>query len=207
MDSFKERLLKIIIPIVGYFFLKFIYFSSKKIYKIGKNIPKEPLIMAVWHGELALPPFFYRYILRENKPNLHILISEHKDGEYIAKTMSLLGLKSIRGSSTRGGAKALIGAIKTLKNGGDIAITPDGPKGPRHSVADGIVSIAQKTNSKIVALSMSANRYWQFKSWDKFMLPKPFSTITFYASEPFDVNNLDKNTAKKLIYNKLNRIE
>lgn len=203
--AFKERILLFLIPFLGYLFLRFIYATSKKKFIFKGEMPSEPVIMAVWHGELILPPFYYAYELRGGKPNLHIMISEHKDGEYIARTMKYIGLNAVRGSSTRGGAKALILAIKKMKEGSDLAITPDGPKGPYHEVADGIVMIAQKQKCKIVALSLEASRFWQFNSWDRFILPKPFSTITFYASEPFSVEGMETEEAKQLIHDKLVR--
>ncbi len=206
LKRLKERLLLLLIPFLAYLLLRFIYATSKKrfVFK-GDAMPDEPVIMAVWHGELILPPFYYAKVLRGGKPNLHIMISEHKDGEYIARTMKYIGLNAVRGSSTRGGAKALMLAIKKMKEGSDLAITPDGPKGPRHVVADGIVAIAQKQECKIIALSLEATRFWQFNSWDRFILPKPFSTITFYASEPFSVVGMEKEEAKQLIYDKLVR--
>jgi lysophospholipid acyltransferase (LPLAT)-like uncharacterized protein len=118
----------------------------------------------------------------------------------ILKTLySYLNLKSIHGSSTRNGAKVLIAAMKVLKNGGDIGITPDGPKGPRHEVADGIIIMAQKTKSKIVVLSCVPQRYWQLKSWDNFTIPKPFTTVDLYASEPIDITGMEREEARALI--------
>ena len=131
------------------------------------------------------------------------MISEHRDGEAITRTVQYLGINSLRGSSTRGGVKALIGAIKELKAGNDIAITPDGPKGPRHSVADGIVLIAQKTNTKILFLNVKVDNYWQFKSWDKFVIPKPFSKIDFYISEAYSLDSMENEDAKSFVQEKL----
>ncbi len=148
-----------------------------------------------------MQPFNYKKIKPKGK--VSAMISEHKDGEAITRTVEYLGIDSIRGSSTRGGAKALIGAIKELKAGDDIAITPDGPRGPRHSVADGIVAISQKTNARILIFNCKPTKYWQFNSWDKFIVPKPFGKLEFFIQEPFDVNSLDNNEAKELIKKKL----
>ncbi len=128
-----------------------------------------------------------------------MVISDHFDGQIIAKTNSFLKLKSIHGSSTRNGAKVLIAAMKVLKSGGDVGITPDGPKGPRHEVADGIVIMAQKTKSKIIVLSSVPKSYWQLNSWDKFTIPKPFSEVDLYASEPIDVSGMTREEARALI--------
>jgi len=127
------------------------------------------------------------------------MISEHFDGEIIAKIISFFGFSSIRGSSSKGGARVLIEAIKTAKGGEDIAITPDGPRGPRHSVADGIVALSQKTGAKIVVFNYQASRSWQLKSWDKFVVPKPFSKISFFADKVVDISGLEPEKAKELI--------
>lgn len=127
------------------------------------------------------------------------MISEHFDGEIIARIISFFGFSTVRGSSSKGGARVLIEAIKTLKDGEDIAITPDGPRGPRHSVADGIVALAQKTNSKIVLFNYQATDFWQLKSWDKFVVPKPFSKITFFADKVLDISQMNSEEAKEFI--------
>ncbi len=142
---------------------------------------------------------------RKFKPNgnIKVIVSHHRDGETIRKVVDYLGVGAISGSSSKGGAKALIQAIKTIRSGIDIAITPDGPRGPRYSVANGIVAISQKTNAKIVTCQIKTSKFWQLNSWDKFIIPKPFGIIDFYISEPFDINNLEMDDAKKLIKDKM----
>ena len=207
MKLFKNNVISFLIPLVGYYVLKFIYLTLKKEFIIKGSIAEnEPIIISCWHGELGMPPFFMIKKLRAKKAN-YMIISEHKDGEYIAKVMQKIGHQAIRGSSTRGGARVLLQAIKALKEGKDIAITPDGPNGPRHSVADGIVVISQKSGAKIVAVGFKATRFWQFNSWDKFILPKPFSKITFFASEPFSLEKLDKNDAKKEVLKQMEELK
>jgi len=148
-----------------------------------------------------MQPFNYQKL----KPNgkVSAMISEHKDGEAITRTVEYLGIHSVRGSSSRGGAKALISAIKEIKNGDDIAITPDGPRGPRHSIADGIVAISKKTNAKILIFNIKCTKYWQFNSWDKFIVPKPFGTLEFFIQEPLDISSLEVDEAKELIREKM----
>ena len=146
-------------------------------------------------------PFMYKKIMKDVKMSL--MISDHFDGEMIAKSVSYFGFDTIRGSSTRGGIKALKESFKKIDLGHSIAITPDGPKGPRHSIADGIISIAQKKELQIVAFSYIASSKWIMNSWDKFIIPKPFSTIDFYASEPFSLEGLGKEEAKEEIKRRL----
>lgn len=153
--------------------------------------------MACWHGELLMIPFAYtRY---KKNPNVKLVISEHFDGNMIAKTMGFFKFGTIRGSSTRGAAKALIQAIKELKSGCDLGITPDGPKGPRHTVADGIVVMAKKAKAKIFLVEIKPTKYWQLNSWDKFVIPKPFGTIRYYISEALDVSEMELEDAKLLV--------
>jgi len=190
-----------VVPFIMQFFVRFIYFTSKKEFHHPKIDPKEPFVVAFWHGELLMQPFNYKKIRPHGK--VSAMISEHKDGEAITRTVEYLGIDSIRGSSTRGGAKVLIKALKELKAGYDIAITPDGPKGPRHSVADGIVAISQKTNARILIFNCRPTKYWQFNSWDKFIIPKPFGKLEFFIQEPLDITSMKLDEAKELIKNKM----
>ena len=132
-------------------------------------------------------------------PKANVLISDHFDGSLISKVMEYFKLGTIAGSTNRNAAKVLIQAIKSLKDGYDIGITPDGPKGPRYSVGDGIVVMAQKTGAKVIIYNCKPSRYWQLGSWDKFVIPKPFGTLEFFASEPIDLSNMEHEEAKKLI--------
>ena len=197
----RKRLLRslslFLFPPCSALLIRLLYMSSKKVFHLPKEVPAEPAIMALWHGDLFYIPFIYFKI--RQKPDVSMMISEHFDGQIIAKTNSYLKLKSIHGSSTRNGAKVLIAAMKVLKNGGDVGITPDGPKGPRHEVAEGIVIMAQKTKSKIVVLSCVPKSYWQINSWDKFTIPKPFTQVDLYASEPIDVSGMEREEARVLI--------
>ena len=191
-----------VLPFILQLFIRFIYLSSKKTFHLPKKELKDKsYLIAFWHGELIMQPFNFKKLRKKQK--ISAMISEHRDGEAITRTVQYLGINSLRGSSTRGGVKALIGAIKELKAGNDIAITPDGPKGPRHSVADGIVLIAQKTNTKILFLNVKVDNYWHFKSWDKFVIPKPFSKIDFYISEAYSLDSMENEDAKSFVQEKL----
>jgi len=192
-----------VVPFILQLFVRFIYLTNKKVYHTSQNITKnENIIVTMWHGDLLMQPLNYQNF--RPKRTVKAIISEHRDGEAIRKTVEFLGIGSLSGSSTRGGAKALIGAIRSIKNGIDIAITPDGPKGPIYSVADGIVVISQKTKAKIVPFSSVPTKYWKMKSWDKFVIPKPFGQIDFYIGEPIDVLGMDIEEAKALIQNRMN---
>jgi lysophospholipid acyltransferase (LPLAT)-like uncharacterized protein len=192
----KRSLALFTVPFIGSLLIRLLYWSTKKSFDAPKTLGDDNFVMACWHGELLMIPYAY---LRYKKPNVKLFISEHFDGELIAKTLENFGFGTIRGSTTRGGAKALIQAIKDVKAGSDIGITPDGPKGPRHEVQDGIIAIAQKTKKKIVLVEIKPDRFWQLDSWDKFVIPKPFCKLNYYISEPIDISAMEFEEARSII--------
>jgi hypothetical protein len=201
-EKIKNYLYFTVLPFILQIVVRIIHLTNKKTYRYPTvNLDNENLIVAMWHGDLLMQPLNYRHFKKNGE--IKVIVSEHKDGEIIRKVCEYLGVGGLSGSSSKGGAKALIGAIKALKNGTDVAITPDGPRGPIYSVADGIVILSQKTKTKIVVLSAIPKSYWQMSSWDKFIVPKPFGEIDFYASIPFDVEGLELEDAKKLISSKM----
>jgi len=142
-------------------------------------------------------PYLYRHYRKT--PHAKVLISSHFDGKLISKTIKYFGLGTLAGSSNRNAARVLIQAIKTIKEGYDIGITPDGPKGPRHEVADGIIVMAQKTKAKIVLVEIKPTKYWQLNSWDKFVIPKPFGTLHYYATSELDISSMELEEAREVI--------
>ncbi len=198
----KRAILLRIIPPIAYFLIRLLYFSCKKVYHKPKEMPKSPFIVGLWHEYILFSPLMFNYTMSKDD-KCSVIISEHFDGKMIAKVVNLFGLGDIRGSSTRGGIKAIKTSFKLLSKKECIAITPDGPKGPRHSVADGIVAISQKKDVKIVSYSYKANSFWRLKSWDKFLIPKPFSRVDFYISEAFSIKDFSQKEAKKIIQERL----
>ncbi|MBL3520391.1 lysophospholipid acyltransferase family protein [Arcobacter lanthieri] len=190
--SFKKKFA----PYLLYFVVKIIYATNKKTYHHPKD-NNEPFVLCMWHGDLLSQIFNYHQF--RNYGNIRAMISENRDGEIIAKIASLFNCGAIRGSSSKGSTKVFINALKELKLGNDVAITPDGPRGPRYSMADGVVLISQKSGKKIRCFNAIPTKYWQFKSWDKFVLPKPFGKIDFYVSESFSVEGLEVEEAKSII--------
>ncbi len=144
----------------------------------------ERIIVALWHGRLLMMPFVH-----PQKPTA-ILISQHRDGEYISRIARILGLQVIRGSATRGGVRAFKQMIRALQGGLDVAITPDGPKGPRAKVKSGVIEVARLTGAPIVPVSFSASHRRFLKSWDAFLLPLPFSRAVYIWGEPIYVETL-----------------
>jgi len=136
------------------------------------------LIFAFWHGRLLMMPAGYGGI------RAAALISLHQDGELISRTMKYFGFKSIRGSTTRGGFSAMREMLKASEDGYDIAITPDGPRGPRYQVQNGTIELARRTGMTIIPLTFNASRKKVFRSWDRFLFPYPFSRGVFIFGKP-----------------------
>lgn len=187
----------IIVPFVASVLIRLIYATNKKKFHSPPSVGDEPIIFACWHGELLMLPYLYSKYRKI--PHAKVLISSHFDGMLISKTIKYFGLGTIEGSTNRNATRVLMQGIRALKDGYDIGITPDGPKGPRHEVADGIIAMAQKANAKIVLVEIKPTKFWQFKSWDKFTIPKPFGTLNYYSTLPIDVASLDMQEAKILI--------
>jgi len=129
------------------------------------------VIFTLWHGELL--PLLWHH----RKEGVAVVISEHRDGEIIAQIAERLGYTTVRGSSSRGGGRALIGLMRALEGGRDGAVTPDGPRGPAHVFAPGAAIASQRTGVPLLPIRASASRAWRLKSWDRFLVPKPFATV------------------------------
>ncbi len=186
-----------IVPLLGSLLIRLLSLTNKKVFHAPESLGEQQFIMACWHGQLLMIPYAYKKYRKI--PKVKLLISEHFDGNLIAKTLNYFGFETIRGSSTRGGAKALIGSIKEIKKGYDLGITPDGPKGPRHEVHDGIVLMAQKTKVKIVLVEIKPSKFWQINSWDRFIIPKPFGIINYYISDLIDLSQMEMQVTKEII--------
>lgn len=141
---------------------------------------------------------------RKNR-NVCVMTSPHFDGQLIDKIIrKITNGDTIKGSSNKDGAKVLRQAFKVLKSKNlDLAIAPDGPRGPRHKAAQGIVVLSQRLKVPIVTVNCKASSFWQFNSWDKMFLPKPFSRIDFYIGEPFLLEGLDMNDGMKKVQERL----
>jgi lysophospholipid acyltransferase (LPLAT)-like uncharacterized protein len=120
-----------------------------------------------------------------------VLVSEHKDGEIITRILEQFGMFGVRGSSSRGGTRALLEAVQVVKGGTNMAFTPDGPRGPRHSFAPGALILAHRAGVPIVTITAQVDRAWRFGSWDGFELPKPFARITVLYGDPRMVQGTD----------------
>ena len=142
-----------------------------------------PVILSLWHEDFLSCVYFYRY-----NNNIAANTSLSKDGDILTKILDSLGYKAIRGSSSRGGARVILEAIKKLKEGVTVALAVDGPKGPVREIKPGIIKIAQKTGAPIVAMNWAYNNTIRLNSWDKTRIPLPFSKSVVHIGKPLFIN-------------------
>jgi hypothetical protein len=147
----------------------------------GREARGERLILAFWHRHLLLMPYAYR------GRRISVLVSRSRDGERIARTVARLGIDSSRGSTTRGGVAGMRELLRKAGEGYDLAFTPDGPKGPASEVQPGVILAAAATGFPIVPVAVAASRARRLHSWDRFLVPLPFSTVHFVYGEPLTV--------------------
>ncbi len=146
-------------------------------------IEREPSIFAFWHEIILFLPFAH-----DRNRKMNILISTHRDGLLASYTIKYFGLGTIGGSSHRNPQKAFMQMLKAIKNGISIGITPDGPKGPRRKAKKGVIELAYLSKKPIYPVIGKFSSYYRLNSWDKFIIPKPFSKITFIYKKPIHVN-------------------
>jgi len=141
---------------------------------------RKPFIYLLWHE--ALLPLLWQH----RKQQVTIVVSEALEGQYLSDYAARIGYQLLPGSSTRGGARALLGAIRALEDG-CVAFTPDGPRGPRRDIKPGVVRAAQRAGAMIIPLHARASSAWHLRSWDRLFVPKPFAEVHLGYGEPFAV--------------------
>lgn len=141
----------------------------------------EPPLWALWHETILMSVWYHR------DQDVNVMISPSRDGELISTVGKFFGYTAIRGSSSRGGKEATREMVEALKEGKRCAITPDGPRGPRRELKMGTVNIARITGCPVVPFGFAAEHCWRLRSWDRFILPKPFSRAVFVYGEPIRV--------------------
>jgi lysophospholipid acyltransferase (LPLAT)-like uncharacterized protein len=201
MTQFLAHILNIFIRLLNFTYRYHFIGLDNKARAIESN-PAKTFVYSVWHNNLVAT------ILGHIGQPFTMVISESKDGELVAVTCEKFGYKPSRGSSTRGGKKALLEIIKNVKAGRFGAMAVDGPKGPVYEVKPGVVEIARQCGCPILPTSSYASSMWVFeKSWDKFRLPKPFSKIVLVIGEPIfvpsEVTREEFESIQKLVAQKM----
>jgi len=155
---------------------------------VGK-VTAQNYIASLWHNRLLIFPF----VLRRFFPDRHgaALISASRDGELLADAIKRFDYDVVRGSSSRLGASAILQLSQTLASGRDVVITPDGPRGPAYELGPGIVFLAQKSGAAVVPVNIEYSSCWRLKSWDRFILPRPFAKVHVIIGSPHHVELSD----------------
>ena len=142
----------------------------------------KPIIACFWHGRMLMWPSFWSRRMR-----MSMLVSDHQDGRLIARTIAHFGVETVTGSTSRGGAAALRNLVQALADGSCIAVTPDGPRGPRMRAASGMAMIAKLSGVPVFPVSYSTSRAFTLSSWDRFLFALPFGRGVFVCGEPVHV--------------------
>ncbi len=146
-----------------------------------------PFIFVCWHNRLLFFPSCAPRILRKRT---RVLTSISRDGEVAARYIRWFGIESIRGSSSRGGFKALVQLKRALADGRHVFLTPDGPRGPRYSVQPGAVLLARKAGAAVVPVCLNASRYWELHGWDRTQIAKPFAALELAIGDSIPAEQL-----------------
>lgn len=172
---------------LGALYIRLVY-STGSWQIIKGHIPEKywnegkPFILAFWHGRLLMMP----YCWRRNKP-IHMLISSHRDGQLIARTVGHFGIHTVEGSSSKGGAKAFRNMVKALAKNEYVGITPDGPRGPRMQASSGIVSVARLSGAPVIPAAFGIDKGRVLGTWDGFLVAKPFARGVIVWGDPVHV--------------------
>lgn len=168
-------------------------------------------ILAFWHRRLVLMPQAYPF-RRKNAEGetrgVAILSSDSKDGERSAATWRWFGIHAVRGTAGHSGAQALVKMIQVVKQGWDLGITVDGPRGPRQEAKPGVLAVSRKTGALIVPVCVGYTQAWQLRSWDSMLVPKPFSRVIVRYGEPFQVaSGAEEEVPRAALETELNALE
>jgi len=207
--NWKDRILLQIIPRIYVWLLRLFSLTIRKEY-LHEEYPKEfwnqglHIIISFWHQRLMMMPFL------RHSGRVGMLISQHRDGEFIARAVNQFGVNPVRGSTTRGGLSALRGMIRFFRTGANLAITPDGPQGPKHVVQIGVIELARQTGAPILPVTYGASRKKVLGSWDNFVLPFPFCKVAYLWGEPlFIPRDADKDRmeeSRRLLQERMRQI-
>jgi len=182
MKRLLEFLLIHLAPPLAVVCIHLIYLCSRKDIVVEPEVEQmwergEKMVLSIWHDQLLLMAKAYTH-------KAQILISASRDGELIARTMAYMGQKAVRGSSSRGGSSAFKQLLRLAREPYDLVITPDGPRGPRHEIKEGVVHLARLSKRAVVPMTMACSRGHRFASWDRFLLPYPFGRLVFVYGKP-----------------------
>lgn len=142
-----------------------------------------PVIYILWHNRFFCVPPAWQRLCGSHRKAVALTSASH-DGDMVARAMAVFGLGAVRGSTSRRGVAALVGLKRALHAGSDICLTPDGPRGPRYKMQPGVVKLAESSGAPVVPVHVRFSSAWRLKTWDRFVIPKPFSRVQVTFAEP-----------------------
>lgn len=177
---------------VGVHFLRLLFLTIRlKVVdkpRLETNRALGPVILVFWHNRiLGITPAFLRRYPFQHRGGVTVLTSPSRDGEILAGVVRGLGMGAVRGSSSRRGSQALRELVTLIEKGADIAVTPDGPRGPRYKLGPGVIALAQLTGAPLAPMHARFSRCVRLKTWDEFIIPLPFSTISVTVDDMISV--------------------
>lgn len=187
--SRKDRILLFVLPRLFKLLLTAIMltcrvrFINREIIDERRN-QQQPFILSFWHDNVITGLWCFKH------RNINIMISKSKDGQFIANCAKQFGFGSVAGSTSSGAARATRQMLKLLKQKQAVAITPDGPRGPRYKLQPGVLWIAALSKQPLIPFHIECSRQWQFNSWDRIKLPKPFSKVYVHIGAPYNVDRV-----------------
>jgi len=153
---------------------------------LAEESPKSSLL-CFWHNRILGITFAFDRLYPKNRLGVTVLTSPSRDGEILAQLVAAFGMGSVRGSSSRRGSRALLELVRLVRIGRDIAITPDGPRGPKYSLGPGVILLAQNTGARIIPVHARFSRCLKMKTWDGFIIPLPFSKVSVTIAAPLEI--------------------
>ena len=153
---------------------------------LAEQSPK-PSLLCFWHNRILGITFAFDRLYPKDRLGVTVLTSPSRDGEILAQLVAAFGMGSVRGSSSRRGSRALLELVRLIRIGRDIAITPDGPRGPNYSLGPGVILLAQNTGARIIPMHATFSRCIRMKTWDGFIIPLPFSKVSVTIGAPLEI--------------------
>ena len=186
MAAMRERLAMWLIPWAGYLYMRLVRATSRIEFRGADALDRArassgQFILSFWHSRFPM----MQYVYPDGK--MAVLVSQHRDAQLIGRLLALHGHTIIHGSSTRGGMAAMRALLRAVRDGSDLSITPDGPKGPRRRAKSGVVTAAKLSGLAVVPVTFSARQALRLRSWDQTLVPRPFCSGLFLYGDPIHV--------------------
>jgi len=186
MDAWRDQILPALVSHVAYAYIRLLRTTMRLTYDnhdVLERVREESgqYILSFWHSRFVMMPYVYPH------DRIAVLVSRHRDSQMLSRILARFGFAFAWGSSTAGGAQGLRHALRLIKDGHDLGITPDGPRGPRRRVKPGVVALARLSGLPIVPVSFSASPARRLGSWDRTLVPLPFARGLFVCGEPHGI--------------------